>query len=151
MQPYSPRAIRFHGLRGPTGWKLKLYSVAFDETPIDWTGFERGLGLAEAELPVPDAAAGRPGLGFLIAHQGRTGDYAVLGWWDNENELPLRVFVRRGKREDWRAARGGESVCVWDLEIIASERDAWVETMLSGQAVDPAAYLERVHGAARSE
>ena len=62
---------------------------------VDWAAFEAGLKLAEAELPQPAEAAGRPGLGFLIAHQGRTGDYVVLGWWDHENELPLRVFLRR--------------------------------------------------------
>jgi hypothetical protein len=69
-------------------------------------------------------------------HQGR-GDYLVLGWWDNENELPLRVLV--WGESGWREARGSESVCVWDLRILWHERDAYVATVLSGR--DPADYL----------
>jgi hypothetical protein len=102
-------------------------------------------------LPEPDPAAGRPGLGILIAHQGLTGDYTVLAWWDSENELPIRVWVRRDGESDrgWRPAQGGESVCVWDLEILAAERDAWVDTMMSSAGPDPAAYRERVAPAFR--
>ena len=107
MEPFAPRRIRSHGLRGPRGWQLKLYSVLYGSGPLDWAAFEPGLQLAEAELPQPAEAAGRPGLGFLIAHQGRTGDYVVLAWWDHENELPLRVFLRRVRTEPWRAAQAG--------------------------------------------
>ena len=58
------------------------------------------------------------------------------------NELPLRVFLRDAS--GWRAARGSESVCVWDLEIVAFERDAYVQTVLAeGRAEDVARYLER--------
>jgi hypothetical protein len=57
----------------------------------------------------------------------------VLAWWDNENELPLRVFVRELEGDSqWRAARGVESFCVWDLQVIAFERDAYVATLLAG-------------------
>lgn len=144
MQPYAPRRICFCGLRQAGSWSLKLYSVAHDQTPIDWPRFEPGLQLAERELPPPDARAGRPGLGLLIAHQGATGDYVVLGWWDHENELPLRVWVRRQGDPHWRRAQDGESVCVWDLEIIWSERQAWVQTMLSGSDSNPSAYIDSV-------
>lgn len=106
--------------------------------------FEPCLRVAERELPEPDEGRGRAGLGFLIAHQGRTGDYVVLGWWDNENELPLRVWVRRGPAQGWRPAEGGESICVWDLEVIWAERQAWVDAMLSPSGPSPADYLARV-------
>jgi len=95
------------------------------------TGGGSSLRGAERALPEPDEPHGRPGLGFLIAHQGRTGDYVVAAWWDHENELPLRVLVRRGRTGRWRRARRGESFCVWDLEVIWAERRAWIDTMLS--------------------
>jgi hypothetical protein len=80
---------------------------------------------------------------FIIAHQGATGDDVVLAWWDHENELPVRVLVRR-QGEPWRAAEDTESVCVWDLEIFWHERQAWVETVLSsGSANERTAYLSR--------
>lgn len=88
--------------------------------------------MARALLPQPPSTPARPGIAFAIAHHGKTADYAVLAWWDRENELPIRVFVRppsAGAR--WRPARESESVCVWDLEIIWEEREAYVETMLA--------------------
>ena len=108
---------------------------------MDWAGFEPALSAAEESLPEPDHSQGRPGLGMLIAHQGLAGDYVVLGWWNHENELPLMVWVRRSRSEPWRPGIEGESVCVWDLEVIWEERQAWVETMLSAADSDPEAYL----------
>jgi hypothetical protein len=54
---------------------MKLYSISHDASEIDWSLFEpeirRGLG----SLPRPSVAPGRPGVGFVIAHHGRTADY----------------------------------------------------------------------------
>ena len=144
MQPYSPRAIRFHGVRRHDSWKLKLYSVLYGTGPFDWGGFEPGLQAASSALPQPDASRGRPGLGFLIAHQGRTGDYVVLGWWDRENEIPLHVWVRNSRSAAWQPGADDESICVWDLEILWAERQAWVTTMMATSEANAAAYLECV-------
>ena len=54
----------------------------------------------------------------------------------------MRVVVRHG--DDWRRAGPSESFCVWDLEVIAHERDAYVETVLAGPGGSGAGgYLER--------
>lgn len=143
MQPYAPRPIEFHGPREWGGWRIKLYSIRSGDRPLDWPAFAPALQLVEAALPIPAVALGRPGLGFVIAHQGRTGNYLVLAWWDNENELPLRVFVRGPADADWRPARDGESICVWDLEVIWHEREAYIASMLTG-ASDAHGYLQRV-------
>lgn len=144
LTPYAPRRTRFHALRRVGDWTLKVHSVVYGGGPVDWRRFEPAWPLLEAALPAPDEEHGRPGLGFVIAHQGLTGDYLVLAWWDHENELPLRVWLRRGADESFRSAEGGESICVWDLEVIAAERAAWIDTMLAAGGSDPAAYLARV-------
>jgi hypothetical protein len=144
VQPYAPRPIRFLGLTHHGGWTLKTYSVIHGDRPLDRARFRGGFKLAMDALPEPDPAAGRPGLGILIAHQGLTGDYTVLAWWDHENELPIRLWVRRAADPAWRPAQGGESVCVWDLELIGAERQAWVDTMMSPRGPAPDAYLDRV-------
>jgi hypothetical protein len=131
------------------GYRIKLYSISADGAPISWPAFADGLRLALGALPRPAVTPERPGVGFVIAHKGR-GDYAVLAWWDRENELPLRVFVRPvGAGARWRPARESESVCVWDLEVVAHERDAYVETVLGPGAHDKVrAYLDRALGEA---
>jgi hypothetical protein len=150
MEPFAERDIRFEGVRTGDGWSLKVYAVRYGPDPLDRDAFDDALERARATLPPPDAGEGRPGLGFFIAHQGRTGDYGVLGWWNHENELPLAIQVRRSRDEPWRAAEAGESFCVWDLEVIWAERQAWVETMLARGGPDGEAYLGRVPESARA-
>ena len=144
MKAFAPRDIEFEGTRTVHGWTLKLYGVHLPEEPVDWPAFHTALDLAAMALPGPQPDVGRPGLGVFIAHQGATGDYAVLGWWNHENELPFHIMVRRGREEPWRKAVEGESICVWDLEIIWEERQAWIATMLAGAGADRGEYLRRV-------
>lgn len=147
MRPYAPRPIRFLDVEERQGFALKRWWIDLygEKAPhaADWAA---ALALADAALP-RHGAVGRPDVGFLILHRGRGADYLVLAWWDRENELPLRVFVRYPGTDDaeWRAARGGESVCVWDLEVIALERDAYVRSYLAADCRDPRrAYLDTV-------
>lgn len=137
--PFAPRAATFHVIVEHAGHRLKGYSVRYGERPVDWEEHHEGIELALAALPEAKPVEGRPGLGFLIVHRGRAAEYVVLAWWDRQNELPVKVFVRN--EGPWRPAREGESFCVWDLEIVARERDAYVETVLADG--DVGAYLAR--------
>ena len=139
-EPFAPRACTFDGVHDHKGWRIKLYSVLYGEEPASGDYFADGEELALAALPRPATSGGRPGLAVLIRHQGRGMNYVVLFWWDRENELPIQVFVDEGK--GWRAAEGSESVCVWDLEIIWAERNAYVDHVLSASdAPDIDGYL----------
>lgn len=142
LQAFVPRDIMFRGVVDKRGWSLKSYSVEAGDRPFDVPGFDMGVDLALAALPAPAPDIGRPGLGFLISHQGLGVDYLILAWWSNENELPIRTWVR-SSGERWRPAVEGESVCVWDLEVVWEERQAWIGTMMSGRA-RPDRYLTTV-------
>lgn len=138
--PYAPRTIRSRGVIESGGHRIKVYTIAFGERSIAWETFEPALASALGTLPPPAPERGRPGLGFVVAHQGRTGDYLVLGSWDRENELSTQVFVRDAG--SFRAARDGESFCVWDLEVVWHERCAYVASLLAKDAASPEeAYL----------
>ena len=139
--PYAPRRLTFLGTRDMRGYRVKTYSIVFGDASLDESRFAAGLQLAAAELPSPPVNTERPGGGFVILHQGRTGDYLILGWWDRENELPLRVFIRDGTT--WRTARGSESLCVWDLRVVWHEREAYVATVLSGAESGLEEYLKQ--------
>jgi hypothetical protein len=144
MRRFEPRPIAFLGVLEHGDWRVKLYSIALDAPLVDEARFAPVVDMALSALPQPAQADGRAGVGFFIFHQGRGADYAVLGWWDRENELPVRVFIRTDEHPDWRPARDGESFCVWDLQLIAFERDAYVDTVLADPPMGADAYLARV-------
>ncbi|MFP3943581.1 MAG: isochorismatase [Alphaproteobacteria bacterium] len=140
-EPFRPRSVRYAGIREEHGWRIKQYRVTYENRPYRPEDFAPAIETALGVLPQPPVTPARPGVAVLIAHQGREADYLVLAWWDNENELPVRVWVRDGS--GWRTAGTSESFCVWDLEILWHEREAFVRHMLSPPAgPDAQAYLE---------
>jgi len=122
------------------GWKLKPYRVLGREADRDAPLDDAELQVILDYLPDPAEAPGRPGLGFIIEHLANPIDYTVLCWWQNKNEMITRIFVREAGGP-WRPTKGNESFCVWDLDIMWFERNAFIRTMLSMPAHDPAAYL----------
>jgi hypothetical protein len=142
-QPYASRPIRFLGINEHAGYRIKLYSITHGDAPLDRATYDDCLPLALNDLPQPVATTHRPGVGFAIFHQGRGWHYLVLNWWDNENELPQRIWVR--ERDDptarWRRADPNQSICVWDLQLIWFERETYVRHVLSPDGVSVNAYV----------
>jgi hypothetical protein len=137
FRPYIARPIRFLGIAEPHGYRIKQYAIQYGGGPFRDAEFQNGFRIVFDSLAQPALAPSRPGVGFAIAHQGHGADYAVLAWWDNENELPLRIAVRPQTNDgSWRPARDSESVCVWDLEVLWFERQAYVHTVLGGGTVE---------------
>lgn len=131
------------------GWAVKMYSIHAEDRPIDRPRFEGVVPQVLSALPSPAIVEGRVGVAILILHQGRGVDYAVLAWWDRENELPLRVFVSEGGKNAWRAARGSESICVWDMEVLWGERQLYVRNVM-GHGSDVTGYAHSVIDFARA-
>ena len=129
---YKPRPIRSLDLLQRDGWQLKAYAVTYGPDGLQRGLYDEGMALAWDDLPRPAVSARRPGIGFVIFHQGRRWHYLVLNWWDNENEYFNRVYVRRrDAAEVWRRAGAGEAACVWDLQIVWFEREAYVRHVLA--------------------
>ncbi|KAA8997345.1 isochorismatase family protein [Affinibrenneria salicis] len=137
-QPWLPRPIDAAGVTSLNDWRLKRYTIRYRRA-AQAVDFSAAWTMAAAILPTPAQTGARPGVGWVIEHQGKNADYLVLGWWDNANELRTRVWVT--DHGQWRAARD-ESFCVWDLQVIAFERDAFVSHMLQNTP-DPERYLAR--------
>lgn len=144
-EPYRDRIIRPLGVRTTRGWRLKAYEILYGNVPLHAAVYEDGLVAAARELPQPPVSRGRAGVGFVIFHQGRGVRYLALNWWDRENELFNRVMVRGMQEDDlWVWAREGEVACVWDLQVLGFERDAWVDAVLRNpEAPDVEGYLTR--------
>ena len=145
MQKFRQRAIRFRSLIERADWQVKLYAISHDDTAVDLAAVAAGFDLVLGSLPADSTAGGRAGVAFMIAHRAVGMDYVTLAWWDRGNELPMRVAVREHDGV-WRPAKGSESVCVWDLQVIAFERDAYVRHMMLNEDCDTVAYLaQRLH------
>jgi len=128
-RPFQTRPVIFLGIASRGGWRLKRYAIHMPNEELQIERFASWGTAADSVLPNPPETHSRPGVGLVIMHQGNGADYLPIAWWDNENEMPLHVFVREGI--NFRAARGTESVCVWDIGIIAHERDAYVRHVLT--------------------
>ncbi len=147
-EPYKTRPIRFLEVFETNGWKLKVYGISalHDRPPHEFVDAIKSV--ATTILPQPAVMKDRYGVGFLYAHEGRSGGgYASVNWWLNENELHHYQYEAPADRlDDLQPTEktGGTSACAWDLAVIAFERQAWVETVLandSGSDLD--AYFER--------
>lgn len=138
-KPYLPRRIDPLATWNHQGWQLKRYGIEFAGTSSPTDIFERAYSRVASWLPPRATTADRPGVGWMLEHRGKTMDYLVVGWWDNENELRMKIWVT--KNGQWREALT-ESFCVWDMQVMAFERNAFVETLLQKEP-DIAAYMNQ--------
>ncbi|OVZ96939.1 isochorismatase family protein [Yersinia sp. 2105 StPb PI] len=138
-QPYLPRSITPAGIKNLNRWQLKRYVIRYSQAQGAVPDYTPAYQLVKQWLPNEAETVNRPGVGLVIEHQGKTLNYLIVGWWDNENELRVKVWVQ--EHGIWRAARD-ESFCVWDLQVIAFERDAFVDTLLQ-PIPDILAYMNR--------
>lgn len=139
---YADRPTTFDRVIARAGWRLKQYTIR-NRDSVNESAFDEAMAFALDALPSPATDALRPGVGFVIRHEGATARYLVLCWWDNENELPMRIWVQPTDGSTcWRRAGLRESVCVWDLAVIEHERRAYIAHVLArGAAPDLDGYL----------
>jgi hypothetical protein len=126
ITPYRARPIRFLELWQPAGWRLKVYGIAYGQPAPRPEFVAAAKRLALAVLPAEPGY----GVGFLGAHQARTGYYAFVCWWASENELHHRLFLGPSLEELRPAEPADSTACVWDLAVIDFERRAWHELVV---------------------
>lgn len=144
-EPYRDRAVRPLGVRDVEGWKLKVYGIAPAGRSVHPPLYEDGFTVMVKDLPQPPLTSRRSGVGFVIFHEGRGVHYLLLCWWDRESELFSRLMVRGLEEDDlWVWAQEHEMAGAWEIQVIAFERDAWVDTVLTTPgAPDVEGYLAR--------
>jgi len=80
--------------------------------------------------------------GFIVLHHGESAVWLLVHWWI-EDILYRRLFCAPvNDAESFGDPPGDELACVWELQVIAHERDAWVKhTMMDPENADYEAYL----------
>jgi hypothetical protein len=144
--PYEPRAIRFLELWQPDEWRLKVYGIAHGRASPRGPLIDAAKLVAEHTLKTIAGTTNHYSVGFLGIHDGRTSNFVFVDWWADENELHHQVYIsptdEPARLKDVTAT--GPTACVWDLRVIAFERDAWLDTVLRNpRGADLEAYLRR--------
>lgn len=155
--PYRPRRIQFLHLAHRDGWTLKVYGLSHDgrDLEVDQVGAAEDLAFGHLLQPGAPCHAGGidwmavpdHGLGVLMVHRGREGWFVLLDTWAGENMLRHLAWVSAlaspYRFESIQAT--GIALCVWELQVLQHEREAWLRHMLTptgrGQ---PGAYLDDV-------
>ena len=125
-----PRICSRIGVLRIRGWSCRVYYTRRVDHRDDTSAMSSGVRHAIEALPDP-LTHGRAGDAFLILHPGREQDYAVLCYWQNSNELIVRVWIRAYGGHDWIDAQHEASFCVWDMLILDAERTRHIENLLA--------------------
>jgi hypothetical protein len=141
LEPYQPRTIHFVDLFDSQGWKLKVYSILHPDKTLSAPLIEAAKQTALDFLP-ENSEPGHYGVGFVSVHQGKSYDFVTIGYWTYSTELRHQSYMRASSATATLAPISTElSSDVWDLRLLAFERDAWVTTMLETTSADVNAYL----------
>jgi len=134
FKKYKPRKIEFQKLVTILDWNIKIYSIAnkdefqsavilkpvMQELP-NWIAIAK-----DSNLPVYNTA-------FVIIHEAREGFLILFNWWTGGEMLETKVYFSDFKMPneiDTYPYHPKSLVCIWELEIFAHERQAWINHIL---------------------
>lgn len=132
LEPYQTRQIQFLGIYNQQGWQLKVYSILHPDKTLSSELVEVAKTTALEFLPDQNEP-GHYGVGFISVHQGKSYDFVTVGYWNYSTELRHQTYMRPSSAElSLEALTASElSSDVWDIRLLAFERDAWVEVLKS--------------------
>jgi len=142
--PYHPRRIHFLE-QCDAPWRLKIYSILHRSKTLNPDLVEAAKATALAFLPQPAVTPNHYGVGFVSVHQGKSYDFVTVGYWTYDTELRHQTYLRASSSStELEALTSNDlSLDVWDLRLLAFERDAWVAEVLKAETPSLDRYLAR--------
>ena len=152
LDAFRPRTVLTLDPVARNGWHLKRYAILADGR--DYAD-DIATAAADAALArLPDAGAlenpdGNHGVGFQIIHFAQVAVVVPTFYWQWGSVLAHSDQIRAPWSNPTRFETGKTEVfgCIWEMEIVTFEVQAWTATMLSGQGTPGAnseTYLSRV-------
>ncbi|MEO0401798.1 MAG: hypothetical protein AAF214_05435 [Pseudomonadota bacterium] len=150
LAPFQARDVLALAPVTAQGWTLKRYAILAKGRDYDEAVATAATDTALARLPAPGAlteASGNHGLGFQIIHFAETAVVAPLFYWQWGSVLAHADQLRAPWAAPTTFDTGSAEVfgCVWEMDIVTFEVDAWRRTMLGGH-VTPADYIAAMAG-----
>ena len=130
---FKPRPIRFLELLDFNGWKVKTYSISFDSSDItEVITSTVKSNLCEWLLKSKDYNIPTYNIATLIIHKWRGGHFAIISWWTDENMLQVLVYLATNENPTHFKLYSDKGIvtCVWEMEVLWFERNAWIEEVL---------------------
>jgi hypothetical protein len=130
---YKTRPIRFLEIYAFQDWKIKMYSISIKHRLVDAQNIENAKQLLPVWLqdskiyPLETYK-----IATLILHEGKEGCFAIVNWWIDENMLQQFVYLAKNEQptEFKLYSNNGIFTCVWEMEVLWFEKNAWVKNIL---------------------
>jgi hypothetical protein len=131
--PYNARPIKFIELFNQNDIWFKLYSIS-NRNPIATP--ESILSVKENSLSMyyamDDQGLSTYNIATVVVHEVKEGLMAIISRWIDENMLQTQVYLKKDQSNEFELfSRNGINTCVWELQILWHERNAWVKHVLS--------------------
>ncbi len=143
---YVPRKVKPRPVITVNGYRLKPYEIYFDEGVKGCIEDDDELqAIISPCLPVSEDPLDH-GIGFVIIHFARDGNYLLLSHWYGGNMLKHDLFELKQTPTRWQVISlesTGIVACVWELQVITFERQTWICTAMDkgGTEASFSAYL----------
>lgn len=133
FEKYKPRKILFVDTVERGGWHIKVYQQTMKEQFQAGKTFSKVLDYLEDWVQLPEKTA-LPVYqhAFIIIHEAREGIWILLYWWTGGEMLNRSTWFASYQEPDrlLHQPANDRLVCVWELEIILHERQAWIDHIL---------------------
>ncbi|MEO0960188.1 MAG: hypothetical protein AAFY66_17315 [Pseudomonadota bacterium] len=142
IEVYHARPVSDLGTWSAGAVDWKIYGLLARRMEITPGMIETARRFLEGEVLDRVASMGESnGLGFLIIHPGDTGLSIAAHWWVQGSILCQHIYRKAyGDTAPMDAVTRPVVGCVWELDLVGAEREAWQARMMTEQP-DRTAYL----------
>lgn len=138
LQPYQPRPVLNLPVVESNGWYLKRYAILANAKEFD--NAIVAAAAEEALRRLPDAGSlndetGNQGIGFQIVHFAEVAVVSPVFYWQWGSVLAHLDQMRASWDKPTQFRDGVKEVvgCIWEMNIVQFEVEAWVTSLLDGK------------------
>jgi hypothetical protein len=103
---------------------------------------QRTLTFVDLNTPWPQPAGSHHQAGFVIIHRGREAVWLMVHLWQADILIQFAYQATLLNPVDFSPLRAdGFCGCVWELEVVRHERDAWVECAMGSDDASMDSYF----------
>ncbi len=142
LKQFVPRRILALPTVETDGWQLKRYAILADQHSFEPQIVSSALTAAIDRLPIAgdiNDPSGNHGVGFQLIHFAEVAVVSPVFYWIWGSVLANTHQMRAQWEHSNQFETGVKEVvgCVWEMQILCYEIQAWKDTMLGGVGTPP--------------